>query len=91
MSRGSSIGRPNNTVCEKCGKGFERTETISEHEALKMKCPKYGSKKVSFVPGNVYGGPKVKHGRLTLTVAAFGLAPRLSRVTDSVQAGQDSR
>jgi len=37
------------------------------------------------------GGPKVKHGRLTLTVAAFGLAPRLSRVTDSVQAGQDSR
>ena len=54
MSRGSSIGRPNNTVCEKCGKGFERTKTISEHEALKMKCPKYGSKKVSFVPGNVY-------------------------------------
>jgi len=40
--------------CEKCGKRFERTETISEHEALKLKCPKCGSKKVSFVPGNVY-------------------------------------
>jgi putative FmdB family regulatory protein len=40
--------------CEKCGKKFERTETISEHEALKLKCPKCGSKKVSFVPGNVY-------------------------------------
>jgi putative FmdB family regulatory protein len=40
--------------CEKCRKKFERTETISEHEALKLKCPKCGSKKVSFVPGNVY-------------------------------------
>jgi putative FmdB family regulatory protein len=40
--------------CEKCGKKFERRETISEHEALKLKCPKCGSKKVSFVPGNVY-------------------------------------
>ena len=40
--------------CEKCGKKFERTETISEHEAMKSKCPKCGSKKVSFVPGNVY-------------------------------------
>jgi putative FmdB family regulatory protein len=39
--------------CEKCGKKFERTETISEHEATKMTCPKCGSKKVSFVPGNV--------------------------------------
>ena len=33
---------------------IERTETIAEHEALKLKCPKCGSKKVSFVPGNVY-------------------------------------
>ena len=33
---------------------FERMETISEHEALKLKCPKCGSKKVSFVPGNIY-------------------------------------
>jgi putative FmdB family regulatory protein len=42
-------------LCEKCGKKFERTETISEHEALKkLKCPKCGSKKVSFVPSNVY-------------------------------------
>jgi putative FmdB family regulatory protein len=40
--------------CEKCGEKFERTETISEHEALKATCPKCGSKKVSFVPGNVY-------------------------------------
>jgi putative FmdB family regulatory protein len=40
--------------CEKCGKKFERTETISEHEAMKSKCPKCGSKKVTFVPGNVY-------------------------------------
>ena len=32
-------------------KKFERTETISEHEALKLKCPSCGSKKVSFVPG----------------------------------------
>jgi putative FmdB family regulatory protein len=40
--------------CQKCGAKFERTETISEHEALKLKCPKCGSKKASFVPGNVY-------------------------------------
>jgi len=40
--------------CEKCGTKFERTETIAEHEALKLKCPKCGSKKVFFVPGNVY-------------------------------------
>jgi putative FmdB family regulatory protein len=40
--------------CDKCGKKFERTETISEHEALKPKCPKCGSKKVTFVPGRVY-------------------------------------
>ena len=39
--------------CEKCGKKFERSETISEHDAVKSKCPKCGSKKVSFVPGNV--------------------------------------
>jgi putative FmdB family regulatory protein len=40
--------------CEKCGKKFERTETISEHESGKPKCPKCGSKKVTFVPGRVY-------------------------------------
>jgi putative FmdB family regulatory protein len=40
--------------CEKCRRRFERTETIAEHEAVKPKCPKFGSKKVSFVPGNVY-------------------------------------
>ncbi|MGH9340295.1 MAG: FmdB family zinc ribbon protein [Acidobacteriota bacterium] len=40
--------------CEKCGKTFERTETISEHERTKPQCPKCGSKKVSAVPGRVY-------------------------------------
>ena len=40
--------------CEKCGKKFDRTETMSEHEAGKTKCPKCGSKKVSAVPGRVY-------------------------------------
>jgi putative FmdB family regulatory protein len=33
--------------CEKCGKAFERTETISEHDTAKPQCPKCGSKKVS--------------------------------------------
>jgi putative FmdB family regulatory protein len=32
--------------CEKCGKMFERTETMSEHEAAKPQCPNCGSKKV---------------------------------------------
>ena len=40
--------------CEKCGKKFEQTETISDHDASKAKCPKCGSKKVSYVPGNVF-------------------------------------
>ena len=40
--------------CEKCGKAFERTETISEHEVAKPQCPKCGSKKVSVVLGRVY-------------------------------------
>jgi putative FmdB family regulatory protein len=40
--------------CEKCGKKFERTETISEHEAVRPACPKCGSKNVSQIPGNVY-------------------------------------
>ena len=33
---------------------FERSETISEHEASKPKCPKCGSKKLSYIPGNVF-------------------------------------
>jgi putative FmdB family regulatory protein len=41
--------------CEKCGKRFERTETITEHEAVKPQCPKCGSKKVTFVPGRLRG------------------------------------
>jgi putative FmdB family regulatory protein len=40
--------------CEKCGETFERTETISEHEATRAQCPKCGSKKVAAVPGRVY-------------------------------------
>jgi putative FmdB family regulatory protein len=40
--------------CEECEKTFERTETISEHEVAKPKCPTRGSKKVSVVPGRVY-------------------------------------
>ena len=40
--------------CEKCVKRFERTETISEHEAARPQCPKCGSKKVTFVPGRVF-------------------------------------
>jgi putative FmdB family regulatory protein len=40
--------------CEKCGKRFERTETIAEHEAVKPQCTKCGSKKVTFVPGRVF-------------------------------------
>jgi putative FmdB family regulatory protein len=40
--------------CEKCGRSFERTETISEHAAVKPQCPKCGSKKVTFVPGRVF-------------------------------------
>ena len=38
-------------LCEKCGKKFERIETISEHEAVKPQFPKCGSKKVAFVLG----------------------------------------
>jgi len=36
--------------CEQCGKSFERTETITEHEQAKAKCPKCDSKKVTQVP-----------------------------------------
>jgi putative FmdB family regulatory protein len=40
--------------CEKCGKKFERTESISEHERVESQCPKCGSKKVTFVPARVF-------------------------------------
>jgi putative FmdB family regulatory protein len=40
--------------CEKCGKRFERTETISEHAAVKPQCRECGSKKIIFVPGRVF-------------------------------------
>ena len=43
-----------NYRCEKCGKAFERAETISEHETARPQCPKFASKKVSAVPGRVY-------------------------------------
>ena len=40
--------------CRKCGKSFERTETIAEHEAAKVRCPKCETKKVTQVPGRVH-------------------------------------
>ena len=40
--------------CSECGKSFERTETITEHEAAKARCPKCNSKKVTQVPGRVH-------------------------------------
>jgi putative FmdB family regulatory protein len=40
--------------CRECGKSFERTETISEHDAAKVRCPKCNSKKVTQVPGRVH-------------------------------------
>jgi len=40
--------------CDKCGKKFERSESISEHETSKAKCPKCGSKKVSQILRNVF-------------------------------------
>ncbi|HBH40952.1 MAG TPA: FmdB family transcriptional regulator [Rhizobiales bacterium] len=43
-----------NYRCEKCGKTFERAETISEHETARPQCPKCGSKNVSAVPGRIY-------------------------------------
>jgi putative FmdB family regulatory protein len=39
--------------CRECGKAFERTETISEHETAKVRCPKCNSKKVTQLPGRV--------------------------------------
>ena len=40
--------------CTKCGKTFERTESMAEHEAAKPSCPKCGSKKVAAVPSRIY-------------------------------------
>jgi putative FmdB family regulatory protein len=40
--------------CDKCGKKFERSETISEQGTPKAKCPKCGGTKVSQIPGNVF-------------------------------------
>lgn len=40
--------------CGECGKLFERTETIAEHERAKVKCPKCDSEKVTQVPGRVH-------------------------------------
>ena len=33
--------------CGECGKSFERTETITEHDASKVRCPKCNGKKVT--------------------------------------------
>ena len=38
---------------KKCGKSFERTLTISEPEAAKVRCLKCDGKKVTQVPGRV--------------------------------------
>jgi putative FmdB family regulatory protein len=40
--------------CEKCGKAFERIESMAEHENAKAKCPKCDSKKVTQVPGRIH-------------------------------------
>jgi putative FmdB family regulatory protein len=40
--------------CEKCGKTFERIESMAEHENAKAKCPKCDSKKVTQVPGRIH-------------------------------------
>ena len=40
--------------CEKCGKTFERIESMAEHENAKSKCPKCDSKKVTQVPGRIH-------------------------------------
>jgi putative FmdB family regulatory protein len=40
--------------CDKCGKKFKRTESISEHEKATPQCPKCGSKNVSVVPGRIF-------------------------------------
>lgn len=32
--------------CQKCGKTFERTEHIAEHESTKPRCPKCRSAKI---------------------------------------------
>ena len=37
--------------CGECGKSFERTETITEHETGKVRCPKCNRKKVTQVAG----------------------------------------
>jgi putative FmdB family regulatory protein len=39
--------------CRECGKSFERTETISEHEKAKVRCPKCDGKNLTQVPGRV--------------------------------------
>jgi putative FmdB family regulatory protein len=36
--------------CAKCGETFERIETISEHGASKVKCPKCASEEIVSVP-----------------------------------------
>jgi putative FmdB family regulatory protein len=41
-------------LCEKCGKTFERIESMAEHENATPKCPKCDSKKVIQVPGRIH-------------------------------------
>ena len=67
---------------EECRETFERTETISEHEAATPQCPKCGSKKVSAVPGRVLRGDIQKELRM--------LQRRLQLLNDSILDGWGS-
>ncbi len=40
--------------CEQCRAKFKRTESIAKHEAEKPRCPKCGSEKVSWIPGQFF-------------------------------------
>jgi putative FmdB family regulatory protein len=40
--------------CKKCGKSFERSEHIAEHEKSHPLCPKCSSKQVEPVLGDFY-------------------------------------
>lgn len=40
--------------CRKCGNSFERTESITSHDASKARCPKCKSRKVSRVYGSFF-------------------------------------
>lgn len=41
-------------ACEKCGHGFQRVETITEHGSKKVKCPECKSTRVERVFSSVF-------------------------------------